>query len=217
MIEGERGRRLGTMLTGFGVVGLVLTTGMAIACLGGWASMQGTEQRLEANRLATASALTDASRLLGSTSGVLESTTASLGDVAGALDDTARLLAGVSDSTSELADAMDLSILGQRPFAGVRGSFSDMSKELATVSDDAGSLAATLGENGPELQRVAADLRGIQASVAGLAGRVQAFSGLEETIGLARSYALLSGLLAIWLAALAVGCVWLGSRLRGGG
>ncbi|MEP7040740.1 MAG: hypothetical protein ABI864_04105 [Chloroflexota bacterium] len=216
MIEGERGRRLGTMLIGFGVVGLVLTTAMAIACLGGWASMQDTEQRLEANRLAIASALSDASRLLGNTSGVLESTTTSLDDVAGALDDTARLLAGVSDSTRELADAMDVSILGQRPFAGVGGSFSDMSRELATVSDDAGSLATTLGNNKPQLQRVAADLRGIQASVAGLAGRVRAFSGLEETIGLARGFALVSGLLAIWLASLAGGCVWLGSGLRRG-
>lgn len=217
MIEGERGRRLGTVLIGFGVIGLVLTTGMAIACLGGWASMQETEQQLESNRLAAGSALSEASRLLGSTSAVLESTTASLGDVASALDDTSRLLAGVSDSTRELADAMDVSILGQRPFAGVGGSFGDMSRELATVSDDAAALAATLGANEPQLQGLSTDLRGIQVSVAGLAGRVEAFSGLEETIGLARGYALTTGLLAIWLAALAAGCVWLGSGLRRGG
>ncbi|HTI30047.1 MAG TPA: hypothetical protein VL687_06790 [Methylomirabilota bacterium] len=214
IIEGERGRRLGTWLTGFGVVGLVLTIGMAIACLTGWASVQDTEQRLAANRLAAASALSDAGRLLGTTSGVMESTTASLEDVATALDDTARLLGGVADSTKEIAAAMDVSIFGQRPFAGVGGSFADMSKELATVSDDAAALSTTIGGNEPQLQQVAADLRGIQASVAGLAVRVQGFSGLEQTLASARVFALLSGLLATWLATLAAGCVWLGSRLR---
>ena len=214
IIEGVRGRQLGSWLIGFGVAGLILTVGVAIACLSGWASLQDTEQRLKANRLAAASALSDASRLLGTTSGVMESTNASLGDVATALDDTARLLGGVADSTNEIADAMDVSIFGQRPFAGVGGSFADMSKELTTVSDDAAALSTTLGENEPQLQQVAADLRGIQVSVAGLSGRVRAFSGLEETLGSARVFALLFGLVAIWLAALAAGCVWLGGRLR---
>jgi hypothetical protein len=89
-----------------------------------------------------------------------------------------------------------------------------MSRELGTVSDDAGELATTLGQNEPQLQRVAADLRTIQASITGLAIRVEHFTGLEETIGMARGYALLSGLLALWLALLAGGCVWLGLGLR---
>jgi methyl-accepting chemotaxis protein len=215
MISGEPiGRRLGTALLAFGLVGLVLTTVMAIAWFGGWMAMEGTDRRLEASRVATASALADAGRLLGSTSGVLESTTASFDDLATALEDTSSLLARVSDSTGELAAAMDINILGQRPFAGVGGSFGEMSRELGTVSDDAGELATTLGQNEPQLQRVAADLRTIQASITGLAIRVEHFTGLEETIGMARGYALLSGLLALWLALLAGGCVWLGLRLR---
>lgn len=215
MISGEPiGRRLGTALLAFGLVGLVLTMVMAIAWFGGWMAMEDTDRRLEASRLATASALADAGRLLGSTSGVLESTTASFDDLATALEDTSSLLARVSDSTGELAAAMDINILGQRPFAGVGGSFSEMSRELGTVSDDAGELATTLGQNEPQLQQVAADLRTIQASITGLAIRVEHFTGLEETIGMARGYALLSGLLALWLALLAGGCVWLGLQLR---
>jgi hypothetical protein len=215
MISGEPlGRRLGTALLAFGLAGVVLTTVMAIAWFGGWMAMEDTGRRLEVSRVATASALADAGRLLGSTSRVLESTTASFDDLATALEDTSSLLARVSDSTREVAAAMDINILGQRPFAGVGGSFSDMSRELATVSDDAGALATTLGQNEPQLRRVAADLRTIQASIAGLAVRVEGLTGLEETIGMARGYALLSGLLALWLAVLAGGCVWLGVRLR---
>ena len=207
-------RRLGTGLIAFGLVGLLLTTVMAASAFGGWTGMGDTDQRLEASRVATASALADASRLLGSTSRVLESTTASFDDVATALDDTSSLLARVSDSTREVAAAMDISILGQRPFAGVGESFDDMSREFATVSEDAGALATTLGQNEPQLQQVSADLRTIQASIAGLAARVEGFTGLEETIGMARGYALMSGLLALWLAVLAGGCAWLGLRLR---
>ena len=47
-----------------------------------------------------------------------------------------------------------------------------------------------------------------------LAARVTAFRGVEELVGLARAYALLSAMLSAWLAALAVGCVWLGRQLR---
>jgi hypothetical protein len=214
MIDAISGRRLGTALLWFGLVGLVLTGVMAVACLSGWTSMGDTGQRLQASRVATAAALRDASRLLGSTSGVLETTTTSFDDVATALEDTSSLLARVSDSTRELAGAMDISILGQRPFAGVGGSFEDLSREFGTVSDDAGALATTLGENKPQLAQVAADLRAIKASIAGLAGRVEVFTGLEETIGMARGFALLSGLLALWLAFLAAGCAWFGNRLR---
>jgi hypothetical protein len=214
MIDEALGRRLGAPLLWFGLVGLVITVVMATACLLGWTSMGDTEERLRASRVATAAALVDAGRLLGSTSGVLDSTTTSFDDVATALQDTSGLLAGLSDSTRELAAATDFSILGQRPFAGVGASFDDLSAQLATVSDDADALATTLGENKPELRQVTADLRSIQASIASLGVRVEAFTGLEETIGLARTFALLSGLLALWLAFLAAGCAWLGSRLR---
>jgi len=215
MILGEPlGRRLGTGLLAFGLLGLLLTTVMAASTFGAWSAMGETDQRLEASRVATADALTDAGRLLGSTSRVLENTTASFDEVATALEDTSSLLARVSDSTAELAQAMDLNILGQRPFAGAGESFGEMSRELATVSDDAGALATTLGQNEPELEQVTADLRTIQASIADLAIRIETFTGLEETIGMARGYAFLSGLLALWLAALAGGCVWLGLRLR---
>lgn len=207
-------RRVGTALTWFGAVGLLLTTVMTMAWLGGLVAMRDLDERLEDDRRATAASLLDASTLLGSTATVLEGTTMSLGTAGTALYDTAQLLDQLAESTRQLADALDVSFFGQRPFAQVATTFEDITDDLTTAATDVGFLATDVEELEPDVQNVAAHLRVVEASVRVLAARVTAFRGVEELVGLARAYALLSAMLSAWLAALAVGCVWLGRQLR---
>ena len=208
-----RSRRVANALVGFGAVGLALSAALAIALLVGLATLGDLGGRVESNRLAMASALRDGDRLLAATATTVESTTASLDSVRASLEDTATLLGQLEDSTRELASALQISILGQRPFAGVAKSFEDIGDQLATSADDAASVAHEVDTLQPNLATVTGDLRSVQASVGALARETNAFRDLDGLITITGLLALLSALVVAWLAVLAAGCVWLGLRL----
>ena len=213
-VLGLPARRLGTGLVAFGVVGLLLTVVMAIAWLGGLVAVADLDERLEADRQAIATALADTATLMDSTASALESTSGSLGSVGAALDDTAGLLDTLATTTADLADSLNVTILGQQPFAGLADSFAEIADELETFATHADTLATDIDGLGPDVDAVTADLRTVEASIAALAPRVEAFSGVEKMVGLVRAYALLSALLSAWLGVLAAGCVWAGRQLR---
>jgi hypothetical protein len=204
-------------LVWFGVVGLVLATAVMVAWLGGLVAMRDLDQRLEADREATAISLVQAAALMGSSATALEDASASLGSVQGALDDAARLLDELATSTGELAEALNVTILGQQPFAGTSQSFEAVSGDLDILATRSETLATEVQTFHPEVEVVAADLRTVETSIRTLAYRVNAFGGVEDLVGLIRGYALLSALLAAWLASLAAGCLWAGRQLQRAG
>ena len=216
-VLGFPARRLGNGLVAFGVVGLLLTTVMTIAWLGGLFAIRDLEERLEADRESMAAALADVAALMDSSAIALESSADSLGSVGAALDNSARLLTSVADATADLAGALDVTILGQQPFAGLAASFEDISVQLDAVAADAGTLAAEVEQLEPDLRAVAADLHAVETSVSVLATRVEAFGAIEELVGLVRGYGLLSALISAWLATLATGCIWAGRQLQQAG
>lgn len=207
-------RRLGRGLVWFGVVGLVLTAGMMVAWLGGLVAMRDLDERLEADRQATAISLVQTAALMGSSATTLEDASASLGNVQEALDDAARLLDRLATSTGELAEALNVTILGQQPFAGTSQSFEDVSGDLDILAIRSQTLATEVETFHPDLEVVAADLRTVESAIRALGYRVHSFAGVEYLVGLMRAYALLSALLAAWLASLAAGCVWAGRQLQ---
>ena len=210
-------RRLGRGLVWFGGVGLVLAVVMMVVWLGGLVAMGDLDARLEADRGATAISLVQTAALMGSSATTLEDASASLGNVQKALDDAARLLDRLATSTGELAEALNVTILGQQPFAGASQSFEDVSGDLDILATRSETLATEVETFHPDLEVVAADLRTVEAAIRALAYRVNSFAGVEDLVGLMRGYALLSALLAAWLASLAAGCVWAGRQLQRSG
>jgi len=210
-------RRLGTGLVWFGVVGLVLAAVMMVAWLGGLVAMRDLDERLEADRQATAISLVQTAALMGSSATALEDASTSLGSVQEALDDAGRLLDRLATSTGELAEALNVTILGQQPFAGTSQSFEDVSGDLDVLATRSETLATEVETFHPDLEVVAADLRTVETAIRALAYRVNSFAGVEDLVGLMRGYALLSALLAAWLASLAAGCVWAGRQLQRAG
>ena len=216
-VLGLPARRLGNGLVAFGVVGLLLTAVMTIAWLAGFAAIRDLDERLEADRQATAISLVRAAALMGSSATALADASASLGSVQGALEDAARLLDELATSTGELAEALNVTILGQQPFAGTSQSFDDVSGDLDILATRSETLAAEVETFHPDLEVVAADLRTVETAIRALAYRVNTFGGVEDLVGLMRGYALLSALLAAWLASLAAGCLWAGRQLQRAG
>jgi hypothetical protein len=213
-VLGLPARRLGNGLVWFGAVGLVVTVVLAVVWLGMLVAMQDLDERLEEDRESLAAALTSTSDLMDSSADALESATAAMGNVSVALDDAAGLLDELSSTTAGLADALNVSIFGQRPFAGAAEDLETIASDLETFAGHAETLASDVESLGPSLTQIASDLRTVEASVSELAVRVDQFAGIERLVGLVRVYALLSAVLAAWLAALALGCIWAGRQLR---
>jgi methyl-accepting chemotaxis protein len=216
-VLGLPARRLGRGLVWFGLVGLILALVMMVAWLGGLVAMRDLDERLEADREATAISLVQAAALMGSSATTLEDASASLGSIQEALDDAARLLDRLATSTGDLADALNVTILGQQPFAGTSQSFEDVSEDLDILATRSETLATEVETIHPDLEVVAADMRTVETAIRALAYRVNSFGGVEDLVGLMRGYALLSALLAAWLASLAAGCVWVGLHLQRSG
>jgi hypothetical protein len=213
-VLGVPARRLGNGMVAFGVVGLVVTVVLAVAWLGGFVALQDLDDRLEADREAVATALTNTATLMDSTAAALEDVTASMGNMGAALTDASDLLDRLATTTDSLATSLNVSILGQRPFAGAAENLESIASDLETFAGHSAALAEDLETLEPSLGTLAGDLRTVQESVATLATRVQDFGGIERLVGVVRLYVLLSAALAVWLAVLAGGCIWAGRQLQ---
>ena len=216
-VLGLPARRLGNGLVAFGVIGLILTTIMTIAWLTGLLAIRDLDERLEADRQSTAAALADAATLMATSATALRSSADSLGSVGATLDDTARLLDSMSSTTADLADSLEVTILGQQPFADLAASFDAVSVDLERVSRDTALLVDQVGQVRPDIQSAAVELRAVEASVSALAVRVSDFGAVEDLVALVRGYGLLSALISAWLAILAAGCLWAGRQLQRAG
>jgi hypothetical protein len=213
-VLGLPARRLGNGLLWFGVAGLVVSVVLVLIWLGAFLGMRDLEEQLEADRASLAAALTSTSNLMDSTATALEDTTAAIGPVEDALADAASLLDRLGSTTASLANSLNVTILGQQPFAGAAENLESIATDLESMAGHAETLATSLETLAPALEDVAADLRTVEESVGSLAVRVEEFAGIERLVGLVRIYALLSAALAAWLAILAGGCIWAGRQLR---
>ena len=87
---------------------------------------------------------------------------------------------GLGRAGPPVASAPALEPAVEQPFAGLAGSFEDLSVQLDAVATDAGTLAAEVEELEPDLRAVAADLHAVETSVSALATRVEAFGAIRK-------------------------------------
>jgi hypothetical protein len=213
-VLGMPARRLGSGLVAFGVVGLIVTVILAVTWLAGLIALQDLDDQLEADRVAVATALANTAALMDSTATALEDVTGSMGNMGAALTDASDLLDRLASTTDSLATSLNVSILGQQPFAGAAENLESIAADLETFAGHSAALAEDLETLEPSLASLAGDLRTVQESVATLATRVEDFGSVERLVGFVRIYVLLSAALAVWLAVLAGGCIWAGRQLR---
>lgn len=213
-VLGMPARRLGKGMVAFGVAGLVVTIILAVTWLAGLVALQDLDDQLEADRVAVAAALTNTATLMDSTAAALEDVTASMGNMGAALTDASDLLDRLATTTDSLATSLNVSIFGQQPFAGAAENLESIATDLETFAGHSAALAEDLVTLEPSLATLAGDLRTVQESLATLATRVDEFGGVERLVGFIRLYVLLSAALAVWLAVLAGGCIWVGRQLQ---
>ena len=137
----------------------------------------------------------------------LENASQTLGDAQAVLRDT-------SDTLVALSDALDVSILGSRPFGGASERMANLARTVAAFEEKALTLGTNLHENGTDVTVMTDQIRALKTQVNELAARISGFDRIGELVGLLIGGIVLGALLTAWVAVAAAFCAWAGLRLR---
>jgi hypothetical protein len=207
-------RRAGIALLTFGVVGCVLAAAVAIALIAAGVVVAGWAPRVEAARVSLTATLTDTSFSVGQTALATSNLQATVETSQTAIEDAATVLDEASTSVAGLASAIDVTILGQRPFGAAADDLNALATSLATFSDSTAAISTDLVSNVEDLEVISEQLREIQADLDAAAERLDAFDDAGRIVTLTGVAIVLGGAALAWVAIAAALVAWLGWRLR---
>jgi uncharacterized protein YoxC len=205
----RRGLRiLGSVLVGYGLTGIALF-GIVLAALGPPIVAVGSlSTSLEQERQEVLDTLTRASDTITQTAAGVRGMDTSLDRAQAATNQASGLSSGMADNMHGLAQAMNVSVLGIQPLAGLAPSFEQSAASFETLGQDLDDIATALGDNRQSVQSVAASLDQLGVSVARLTTSIRtgpAFSlGADGSLDALRIATLA---VLLWLSLAALGCV----------
>lgn len=206
--------RLGTGLLAFGILGVVLAGLIAVALAGGAIAARNLDERLVADQNRIAASLTRLTLTMETLAVSTEHAGDTLTTSRDAMTHASELLGDLSATSAELATALDIEILGKRPFASAVESVQEVARTLAVFEQDAVAVAAALDENTTDVAGMANEIRAVKGQVSGLAGAVAGFDRIDQMVGLLIGGIVLGALLTVWVAVAAAGCAWVGWQIR---
>ena len=207
-------RRLGSVLLVVGIVGVLLAGIVAVGLIAGAYAARNLDDRFQADQARVAGALDRLTAVVASVQAGATNASVTLATASETVSDAGVLSSELAAISDGLAQALEIDILGTRPFSGVSPRFRDLGVRARLLSEDAGDLAEDLATNSGDVSSLAADIGTIETQVAELADRVSDFDRTDEIAGLLTGAILLGGLLVAWLAVAAGLCAWIGWRLR---
>lgn len=211
---GVERRRLGSVFLGFGLTGLLLAAVVAAGLIAGGIAARNLDDRLVADQNRIAAALTRLTLTMDGLATSIDNASTTLATSRDGVVHAGQVLTDVTATTDELASALDISILGQRPFDGTIARLQTLSSRIQVFQGDAEKLAANLDSNSADAAQAAEGVRQLRSQVAELAATVTGFDRTGEIVTLATWGIALAGVLTAWVAILAAGIAWAGWRLR---
>ncbi|HEY5433681.1 MAG TPA: hypothetical protein VIK13_00485 [Candidatus Limnocylindrales bacterium] len=207
-------RRLGTGLLAFGMTGVILAGLIAAALFGGAIAARNLDERLVADQERIAASLTRLTLTMDSVAITVDHAGNTLTTSGDALAHASSLLSTIATTSTDLANALDISILGSQPFASAANGVRKVSDQTTVFAQDTTALAAALDANATDTATMAEQIRTAKTQVAELAASIMAFDRIDQIVGLLIGGIVLGGLLTAWVAVAAAGCAWVGWRLR---
>jgi hypothetical protein len=198
----------------FGLAGMVIAGIVAVALVSGAFVARNLDDRLAADQVRLSQSLSRLSTTMTSLAGTTDNAGTTLLTTAQTLDDAELVLASATDALNALADALDISILGNQPFLGASQRTAALAQTVASFQGRASALALNLQQNAADVDDIAEQVRALQVDVNDLATRVADFDRIGELVSLLIGGIILCALLTAWVAVAAAFCAWAGWRLR---
>jgi hypothetical protein len=207
-------RKLGTGLLVFGLTGVLLAGLIGAGLIGGAVAARNLDERLVADQERLAAALTRLTVSMES----LAMTTEHAGDTLATSADTVAeaqlVLQDTSAAAGALVSALDISILGSKPFAGASDRIGALALRISEFEGQAAALAQDLATNAADATTMTTQVRQLKTQVQELAQTVADFDRIDQVVGLLIGGIVLGAALVAWIAIGAAICAWTGWKLR---
>ena len=207
-------RRLGTALLAFGLTGVILAGLIAVALFGGAVAARNLDDRLVADQDRIGAALTRLTLTMDTFAITADHAGSTLTASRDAMTRAGSLLETIGTTSGDVANALDVSVLGSQPFASAASGIRKVGVETAKFAEDATALALALDANAADATAAAGQIRAAKGQISELAASIAGFDRIDQIVSLFIGGIVLGGLLTAWVAMAAAGCAWVGWRLR---
>jgi hypothetical protein len=210
----DRFRRwIGGALVVYGALGvlaslLVATAGMAFAD-----ATRASVAELDAERASAVSTIAASELVIGQVADGVASAQEGLASASTLVTRAGGLTASLAATSRNLAAALDVEILGQKPFASVVQSVLGVATTADQVATDLGSTAASLGNVANQVPGIAAGLRSLSGQLADARVRLGELGTDDRLTSASGSLGVAVGILLAWLFLQAAACVAFGLAL----
>jgi hypothetical protein len=207
-------RRLGTGMLVFGLAGMVVAGIVAIALVVGAVAARDLDDRLQADQARIAGSLTRLSVTMESLALTTQNASTTLETSSTTVAEAQTVLRATADTLVAMSDALDVDILGRRPFETASAKLADLALTVNGFQGKAQTLALNLHQNAADADVMAGQIRQLKDDVTDLAARVTSFQRIGDLATLLLGGIVLGALLTGWVALGAAFCAWAGWRLR---
>jgi hypothetical protein len=207
-------RKLGTALLAFGLTGVLLAGVIATALIGGAVAARNLDDRLMADQERLAAALTRLTVSMESLALTTQHAGETLATSSTTVGEAQLVLQDTASAAGALGTALDISILGSKPFAGASDRLAALALRLKDFEGQATTLAQNLGTNATDATAMTGQIRQLKEQIQELATTVADFDRIDQVVAMIVGGIALGGLLVAWVAVGAAICAWAGWRLR---
>ncbi len=210
----RRGLQLaGLALIVYGVVGIVLFVGVAVAVGRPLDRIQRLSQSAEEVRASAVESLDQAEATIGGISDGVGRMDDSLGQANAAIGRASTIANGVAASMFQLRDSSNITIFGQAPFAGLSTSFDVAGTQLGLLAGDLTSIGVALETNRTDVVATAENMEELATTIGDLSDAVNDAPSVDVSPSTINNLRL--GIYAIcgWLVVLGIACVFGGLYL----
>jgi uncharacterized protein YoxC len=207
-------RRLGTGLLAFGLAGAVLAGVAAIALLVGAVGTANLDSRLQDDQVRLAKALGRLTTTVDALATSTSNASATLETTQQTISDSGLVLDQLAVASDALADSLNVSILGNQPFAGGSARLRELAVRVRTLKDDIDNLATKVGTNAADVQGLSQRLADVHGDLDELTTQVRGYDSLDDVTRPLVLGILLAALLVAWIAVGAAVLAWAGWRIR---
>lgn len=198
----------------FGLAGMVMAGIVAVALIVGAVAARDLDDRLQVDQARIAASLTRLSVTMESLALTTQNAATTLETSSETVAEAQSVLQATSDTLVTMSQALDVDILGRRPFGTAAERLRDLALTVNGFQGKAQTLALNLHQNSVDANVMADQVRQLKGDVADLAARVTSFERIGDLATLLVGGIVLGALLTGWVALGAAFCAWAGWRLR---
>ncbi|MEI8334383.1 MAG: hypothetical protein WCH74_11095, partial [Chloroflexota bacterium] len=206
-------RRLGWLLTVYGVVGVILAIAVLIGSIVLGYQVGKLNDQVAHQRQATIATLDSTILLIGTVTSAAGNIDTALTGASSTVDQAAGLAKSAADAARSVQGIADFEFFGQKPLAGIGTAFGDVAAQAEAVANQLGSVSSSMTGLGGNLTAAVPALTDIQAQAQLIKDQLNAAERIDDLPFLVGVSVIVVGLYLAWLGVTALGALWIGRRM----